>query len=165
MLVEQATEAYCISPEAQGRALRTVYTNRERLKYLHTFLVQQSAIRIEDITPELIDQYIAFLYRNKLSVFTIAGRIQVIKTFFGWSVQRRYISESPASHLKKPRLNYKTNIKAIHQQDLEAIIQKARQDGKILEETMLVFLADTGCRSGELCSINISSLDFSSLEI
>ena len=165
MLQAQVVEAYCISLEAQGRSQRTVGTNSERLRYLQNFLSEQEILEVEDVTPEMIDQYIASMYRKKLSIFTIAGRIQVVKTFFDWSVKRKYILESPASHLKKPPLNYKTSKKAIFQKDLEAMIQEARKDKKVLEEAMLTLLADTGCRSGELCSINISDLDFSNLEV
>lgn len=164
MDLEQAITTYCISLEAQGRTLRTIETNRERLQYLFIFL-PDSVIEIENVSAELIDHYIASLYGRNLSVFTIAGRIQVIKTFFAWSVTRGIISHSPASHLKKPSLNHKTSKKAILQEDLELMMTKARNDGALLEETMLTFLADTGCRVGELCSINMINLDLQNLEV
>lgn len=165
MLVRHVTEAYCTSLEALGRTQRTVDTNKERLKYFRYFLSENGIGEIEKISPELIDEYIASMYRNNLSLFTIAGRVQVLKTFFDWSVAREYISQSPAAHLKKPSLNYKTSKKAIRQEDLDAMIGASRKDKKLLEETMLILLADTGCRSGELCSINMTDLDFANLEV
>lgn len=165
MLERQVAKAYCTSLKARGYTQRTVQTNRERLRYLHDFLSEKGVCEIEKISPEVIDEYVSSMYQKKLSVFTIAGRIQVIKTFFDWSVRRKYIAESPASHLKMPRLNYKTSKKAIAQEDLEAMIETSIKDKKLLEEAMLTFLADTGCRSGELCSINIADLDFLNLEV
>ncbi len=165
MFERQVAEAYCTSLEALGRTQRTIETNRERLKYFHDFLSENGIGEIEKISPEVIDEYIASMYRRHLSLFTIAGRIQVIKTFFDWSATRKYILRSPAAHLKKPPLNYKTSKKAIAQEDLEAMIEASRKDKKLLEEAMLTLLADTGCRSGELCSINIVDLDFVNLEV
>ena len=165
MLQAEVTKAYCTSLKARGYTQRTVETNRERLRYLQDFLWQKEISKIEKISPALIDEYVALMYAKKLSVFTVAGRIQVMKTFFDWSVRRKHIQESPASHLKTPRLNYKTSKKAILQEDLEAMIEVAREDKKILEEAMLTLLADTGCRSGELCSINMADLDFVNLEV
>lgn len=164
MDIKQAITTYCISLEAQGRTLRTIKTNRERLQYLLIFL-PDSIVEIESVTPELIDHYIASLYGRNLSVFTIAGRIQVIKTFFFWSVTRGIIPHSPASHLKKPSLNHKTSKKAILQEDLELMLKKVRDEGSLLEEAMLTFLADTGCRVGELCSINMVDLNLQNLEV
>ena len=165
MLQTKAVEAYCVFLQAQGRAKRTLQTNRERLKYLQKFVSQKKVDRLEEITPELLDQYIASLYQRGLSKFTIAGRVQVIKTFFRWCVQRNYLSRSPASQLKKPRLNYAAKEKAIYQKDLETMILYAHSAQAILEEVMLMFFADTGCRAGELCSINISDVDFTNMEV
>ena len=165
MLQTQAIEAYCIFLKAQGRTKRTIQTNKERLKYLQDFLSHQHINMVEDITPELLDQYIASLYQRGLSAFTIAGRIQVIKTFFRWCVQRNYLFQSPASQLKKPRLNYAAKEKAICQEDLETMILYAHSAQAILEEVMLMFVADTGCRVGELCSINILDVDFTNMEV
>jgi len=165
MLARQVIEAYSTFLEALGRTQRTIETNRERLMYFHRFLSENGIGEIEEVTPEEIDRYIASLYRKNLSVYTIAGRIQVIKTFFAWSDQRNYVEKSPASHLKEPRLNYASNKKAILQKDLESMILAARKHHFILEEAMLMFFADTGCRSGELCSINLSDIDFSKEEV
>lgn len=164
MELKQAIATYCISLEAQGRTMRTIETNRERLEYLFAFL-PDTVVEIEKVSAELIDHYIASLYGRRLSLFTIAGRIQVIKTFFSWCVTRGITHHSPASHLKKPSLNHKTSKKAILQEDLALMIKKARDDELLLEEAMLTFLADTGCRAGELCSINMVDLDLQNLEV
>lgn len=165
MLQEKVIESYCVFLEASGRAQRTIRTNKERLEGLQVFLMTKNVREIEEINPELIDLYISSSYRKGLSVFTVAGRIQVIKAFFRWSVQRQYLKQSPAAHLKKPRLSYKTKDKTISQKDLNSMILFARHSEKLLEETALIIFADTGCRAGELCGMNVSDIDFANNEI
>ncbi|MBT7074031.1 MAG: tyrosine-type recombinase/integrase [Anaerolineae bacterium] len=165
MLQTKVVESYCTSLEALGRAERTIEANKERLEGLQKFLTERGVVEIENVDPELLDAYISSSYRKGLSVFTVAGRVQVIKTFFKWSVERRYLETSPASHLKKPRLNYSTKDKVILQEDLEAMILFARRGKKLMVEVMLILFADTGCRSGELCGMDIEDIDFVKKEI
>jgi integrase/recombinase XerC len=165
MLQEKVISSYCISLEALGRAPRTISTNKERLVDLQKFLDRRGVNEIEEINPELIDLYISSSYRKGLSIFTVAGRIQVLKAFFGWSVKRNYLLQSPAAHLKKPRLNHQASDKAILQEDLAAMILFARHSKKEIEELALMIFADTGCRTGELCGISIGDIDFENNEI
>jgi len=165
MLQTDAIEKYCLFLEALGRSQRTIDTNRERLEGLQDFLCNQEVYEIEEITPDLIDLYISSNYRKALSPFTVAGRIQVIKGFFSWCVKRHYLEQSPAAHLKKPRLDYQTKDKAIPQEDLDAMIRFARETGQIMTEALLMFLADTGCRVGELCSVDLDDVDFVRKEV
>jgi site-specific recombinase XerD len=165
MLQAKVIESYCVSLEALGRSERTIGTNKERLGAFQKFLAGRGINEIEKVNPELIDLYISLSYRKKLSEFTVAGRIQVIKSFFAWSVQRSYLDQSPATHLKKPHLNYRADSKAMLQEDLEAMILFARKTQNLMVEVMLMVFADTGCRSGELCGINASDVDFERKEI
>ncbi len=165
MLQAKVVESYCTSLEALGRAKRTIGTNKERLEDFQKFLLGQDIKEIERINPEIIDAYISSSYRKGLSVFTVAGRVQVIKHFFSWSVKRNFLQESPANHLRKPHLDHSAKDKAILQEDLEAMIFFARKTKKIMVETMLMILADTGCRSGELCGIDIGDIDFGKKEV
>ena len=165
MLQKKVVESFCISLEALGRAERTLEANRERLGGLQKFLTKQRVVEIEHISPELLDAYISSSYRKGLSTFTVAGRVQVIKTFFNWSVKRRYIKTSPASHLKKPLLNYSAKNRAMRQEDLEKMILFACKRNNLMVEVMLMLFADTGCRSGELCGMNKEDIDFVKKEV
>ena len=165
MLQTKAVNSYCISLEALGRANRTIEANKERLEGLQKFLIKRGVVEIENIDPELLDAYISSSYRKGLSLFTVAGRVQVIKTFFKWSVERKYLKTSPASHLKKPLLNYSAKNKAMHQDDLEAMILFSRRSKNLMVEVMLMLFADTGCRSGELCGMDIEDIDFAKKEV
>lgn len=165
MLQTKVVESYCTSLEALGRAERTIEANKERLEGLQKFLIERGVVEIESVDPELLDAYISSSYRKGLAVFTVAVRVQVIKTFFKWSVERRYLEISPASHLKKPLLNYSAKNKAMRQEDLESMILFARKSKNLMVEVMLMLLADTGCRSGELCGMDIEDIDFVKKEV
>lgn len=165
MLISDAVENYLIHLEAMGRAPRTIQSARERLAYFQTFFRERGVSNLDALTPELIDLYIVSMRRKELSPVTVAGRQQALKAFLAWCVKRGYMRKSPAAHLKKPRLNFDARNKAMRQKDLDAMLKRAHDDGRLFEEAALALLADTGCRPGELCSITVQDIDHLHREI
>ena len=159
-----ALENFILYLEAAGRSPRTIGSYKQRLEPVGAFLLKQKRTDISEVTYTDLDKYVVKLYRSDLSPVTVADYIQSIKTFFGWCVSRRHLSSSPAEHLVRPRINHNAANKAISQNDLETLIKISKDNGRILEYTMLMFLADTGCRVGELCSLNKVDLDLERFE-
>lgn len=160
--------------EALGRKPRTIGTYKQRVTPLISFLLEQGVVDTLDVKPSHIDAYIVMLRRKntrfsahsrrptekgKLSEVTIAGIIQGVKTFFNWCEKRNHVHSTPAGHLKKPSIKNNLKIKAIKQTDLEAMIKVAKENQKIRDYAILLFLADTGCRAGEICSLTLDNLD------
>ncbi len=93
-------DAFVCALKARGCSSRTIETYRWRLTQLREATGKPTlAISAEDL-----DQYIVDLWARNLSPVTVATRIQSIKTYFKWCVERSYLDRSPAMHLKKPKL-------------------------------------------------------------
>ena len=163
--MEGVLEEFLTYLEALGRADRTVATYRERLGYLCQFLRERGVREIGEVKPGDLDAYFAGQYRAGLSLATIAGRVQVAKCFFSWAVKRHHLSQSPASHLHKPR--FQSRSEAMKGEDLVSLMEEAKRKaerGKPRDFAILAFLADTGVRIGELTSLRLSDLDLEQLE-
>ena len=143
--------------EAGGRSPRTLQSYKERVGYLLAFLEGRGIEELEGVRPGDLDAYVVGLRHRSLSAATIAGRIQAIKAFFAWCVRRGYLASSPASHLKKPRLELGGRSPAMDRDDLGRLIVAAA--GRPRDLAVLLFLADTGCRVGELVKLERSALD------
>ncbi len=151
-------EEFLLCLEARGRSSRTLETYRERLGYLLAFLEERGIEELEDIRPGDLDAYVVGLRRRDLSPVTIAGRIVCIKAFFSWCVNRGHLERSPADHLRKPRLERGGRAVAMARGDLEKLLIEAER-GRPRDLAVLLFLADTGCRVGELVSLRVSDVD------
>lgn len=158
--LEIIIDEFIIYLEAQARSPRTIQAYRERLQLMQELFIGRN---INTITARDID-YFVMLYRGKVAPATVAGYIQAVKTFFRFCVSRNYIQSSPCQHLKKPKIQPVTRDKVIGQIDLENMIKYTQENGMILDSCLLLFMADTGCRAGELISIDLQNIDLAKCE-
>lgn len=140
---------------AQGRRPRTIESYKERLSIFASYLV---GFEVNQVTPRQIDTIIS-IFRSHYAPASVAGLIQTIKTFYRFCMVRGYIGLSPAGHLKRPAVDRVADNKVISQSDLERMIEQARNTGATLEYCLLLFMADTGCRVGELIGLNLADVN------
>lgn len=187
MLLRDAIATFLLSVEANGGRAATIDTYRWRLEHFLDFIVAQGGRELEKTGPAEIDTWVVSLRRQGerymdhptrptqkggLSDATIAGRIQAVKTFFAWCVDRDYIDRSPARHLRKPKLNRsvrskKGKKKVMSRADLDAIERVAEMRanaGRPRDLALVRFLAETGCRVGEIVPLRVSNLDLVNCE-
>ena len=154
--MKRILEEFLLYLEAGGRSLRTLATYQERLGYVLAFLGERGIGELEGVRPEHLDSYVCSLRRRGLSLATIAGRIQAVKAFFAWCVRRGHLERSPAEHLKKPKLEHGGRSMAMERDDLARLIGAA--DGRPRDLAVILFLADTGCRVGELVRLKVGDV-------
>jgi site-specific recombinase XerD len=144
---------------ARGRADRTIGAYRQRFQEFAALPAD-----IEQIQPRHVDCLLANLRARGLAAASIASYIQTLRTFFRWCVVRGHLPSSPAGELRKPKLEYSRRGKAVPQADLLAAIAQARREEHHLGLAVLLMLADSGCRAGELVSLNLQDLDLEKQE-
>jgi site-specific recombinase XerD len=180
-----ALERFLLSLEANDRSRATIDTYAWRVGHFLEFIETRDLVRLEAIGPEEVDVWAVSLRRQerryadhpwrpaergKLSAATIAGRIQAVKAFFVFCVERGYVERSPAHHLRRPRINQSVNgrnSKAMDPDDLASMLAVAEAKaklGKPRDVALLCFLADTGCRVGELVSLTVDSLHLPAMD-
>jgi len=127
---------------------------------------------VEAITPEMLRRWRADLVgrgtryadhpgrpteQGGVSPHTLHSYVQAVKYFFQWLMVEGYMPHNPAERLRLPRLPEQTP-KAISDLDLKLLLAEARRSGS-RDYAIVLFLADTGCRVGGLCSLLLSDLD------
>lgn len=115
---------------------------------------------VADIGKEHIIRWIAA--RTELEKpETVLTRFRHLRAFFRWAEGEEIITRSPMVGLREPSSPQQPpDVLTLNQ--LRAIFATARgtsfKDRRDL--AMLAFLADTGCRVGELCGLKVEDLDF-----
>lgn len=140
---------------AMGRRQATLEMYEEGLRSLTNYFI---GVRICDITPRMMDNYVISL-KDHYAAETINMKVRMTKTFFRFLVTRLYLTSSSAVHLHIPKQKGISSNKVIKQPDLESMLDYAKGNGLVREYAWLLFLADTGCRTGEMQSVNLTDLD------
>jgi len=182
MLLNKAIRLFLDAVEARSGRPRTVGSYEQHLGSLQRFAEARELVDVEAVDPETLDAWVVSLRRQKtrwadhpsrpeeqggLSDATLAGRIQTIKSFFKWCVERHYLDRSPAEHLVKPEVDLSADNKLINLVDLrklEVAAEKLAQAGEPRDLAIVRFIAETGCRREEAASLRLSTLDLESFE-
>ncbi|HEX2619765.1 MAG TPA: tyrosine-type recombinase/integrase [Phototrophicaceae bacterium] len=108
---------------------------------------------------DLVD-YMAEI-RNHVSASTHRQYNQIVRGFFAWCAEARYIKESPAAGLLARTPPKEPRNRAIPLADLRALLDALRDDER--DFAFVMFMADTGCRVGGLVSLRLANLDLAGM--
>ncbi len=124
-------------------------------------------MKIDEVTIEDIRDLIYFLKNErKLSQVSINSVIGHLKKFFGYLVDMEAITKSPADKIQKGKVDKNPIIPFSDEQMASLLKQPDPRTFKGFRDyCVMLLLADTGMRIGELLKISIEDIDFKNLEI
>jgi len=157
MKLSEAIEALCIATTANGRSPRTVQSYREKLGHLADFLGDPP---IEGVTTQEVRRFVAAQYDKGLSPFTIKSRVRALKRLWNFAEAEGIIEENPARRIQTPQPKREIP-KGLRWDDFKALMETT-EPGDVIDlrdRAIVLFLADTGCRSGGLCGLELDALD------
>ncbi len=172
MKLSEAIEALCVATRANGRSPRTVDAYREKLSHLAVYLKDPpiESITVHDLRSFVVSQMEkTTLYQNhptrdpeagSLSPFTVSSRVRHIKRLFNWLEDEGILDNNPARRLKVPKPK-RERPKGVNYDDVVALAESidGNQPADLRDKAMVLFLADTGCRVGGMCGLQVEDLD------
>jgi len=111
-------------------------------------------IDADNITCDMMKDYFASCDHLKTS--SLGMRIRVMKSFFNWAYKEGYIPTNPTETIKEPKIKDKTP-KFFSD---EEIVKLKSGCETLLEKTLLEFSFATGCRVGEIKTINQDDINW-----
>lgn len=108
---------------------------------------------IKDITYEQLKFYLAA--QGHLKPASLGHRIRFIQSFFRWAVDEGYLNKNQAAKLKEPKLGSRVP-KFLTDEDIETLREACASP---LEHALVEFLFTTGCRIGEIVTLDKSALN------
>jgi site-specific recombinase XerD len=161
MKLSEAIEQLAIATRAEGRSPRTIKAYREKLGHLVRFLGDPA---IEAVTVDDLRRFLAAQRDKGLSEFTIKSRVRALKRLWNFAEEEGIITENPARRIPTPRPKRETP-KGISWEDFTALL-RTTEAGDVIDlrdRAIILFLGDTGCRSGGLCGLELDALELDRL--
>jgi site-specific recombinase XerC len=153
MLFEDAVSRFLTYLEAKGDSQRTVATYDQRLAL---FIRELDVTELAAVTPEMIDGWVAGMRRRGLAVATVRNRLNDVRSFYRFCVARGYLATSPAAHLRVGGRWSGDDIKAMDKEDFKRMLAVADHPR---DKALLLFMASTGCRAGEVAGLRLADVD------
>ena len=92
-----------------------------------------------------------------MSLFSVHGRQRAVRRLFSWLVEEGLLAQNVALSVALVRLPT-TPPKAVADDDLVRLLEQLPAED-VRDRAVILFLIDTGCRVGGLCSVTLESLD------
>ena len=120
----------------------------------------KSLIDLKQVDRGIIRQFMGKEFDEGLSSKTVARRLASIKSFFNYLIQIELIVDSPASHIKSPKVE-KNIPKFIHVNKIKYLMEIPDKNSLIGKRdiAILELFYATGMRLSELVSLNIGSMN------
>ncbi len=113
---------------------------------------------VSNITRDDVRTYLAHLSTvRKAKPATVNRKLAALSTFCRWAVSAGMLKDDPTANIKGVK-QVKTPPKALERADLNRLVRKAQQSGRPLHAAVVVLLANTGLRAGELCALTMSDV-------
>lgn len=106
------------------------------------------------VTYEQLRDYLAAQVHLKPA--SLGHRIRFIRSFFRWAQDEGYINGNPASRLWEPKIGIRVP-KALSEEDMEMLRIGCQLP---LEHAIIEFIYSTGCRIGEVVTLNRQSINW-----
>ena len=130
------------------------------LRKMTKYFEAQGIKNVSEVTTTNVNSYMLYLEREKFASSTVSRSVASIRAFFQYLVKTKAIVESPAEHLKPPKVEKKApETLSIAQMDL-LLKQPSKETPKgIRDKAMLELLYATGIRVSELIHLKLGAVN------
>lgn len=131
-----------------------------------SFLVWLRDRNIEDVTYNIIREYLLYIQQFNYSKTTTARKIASLRTFYRFLYRERVIETNPAIGIHSPKRG-KSLPEFLTEKEIDQILNKINIDSPAgyRNRTILELLYATGMRISELSSLNFENLNLEENEI
>lgn len=144
----------------RGLAKNTIQSYRRDLqKYIQYVSHVEQIANLNDVTRNVIMNYLYFLKDNGLASTTIARTIASVRSFHQFLLREKVTEKDPSVHIETPKQE-KRLPKVLNLEEVEALLMspgnKTAYD--VRNKAMLELLYATGMRVSELCSLQLQDV-------
>ena len=156
MTVNEGVERLLIALLAEGVKNSTITWYRVRFA---RFLSRYGHLKLEDILIDDVRYYLAGVREEGLSPHYFYSHARVVRRLFKWLYEERLIDDGFWKRIKLPKLP-PAEPKGVDMDDVRKLLSACESTiaGK-RDKAIILFLLDTACRAGGLCSLNMEDID------
>lgn len=143
----------------KGLSSNTVAAYRRDMLKFEEF-ARKRKLALEDVTRDVLVDFLASLYRQKLESRTVARHLVTLRNFFRFAQTQEFLVDDPALNLESPKIR-RSLPGYLKLDEVEKIL--AQPDSKtplgLRDAAMLEVLYSTGLRVSELSGLRVMDLD------
>lgn len=152
MMLSDAVKAYEADKRIEGFSAQTLNAYRLQAKLLIEHLGNTN---MNNITTLQLKDYLAES-SNNLKPSSLSHRIRFIRSLFRWSHEEGIIELNPASKIKEPKVG-KRIPKFLTEREIEYLRDACFTP---MEKALFEFMFSTGCRIGEIVSLDRNGINW-----
>jgi integrase/recombinase XerD len=143
----------------RGRAANSIVSYRHDLANYEEFLLERG-VALEDVTPQLLEDYLGMLRAAGLAPATRARALVAIRGLHGFCVDERGMPNDPTEDVERPRLPASVP-KALSEDEIARVLGAiGGEDPRSLRDrAMLELLYASGLRISELVGLSLADVD------
>ena len=153
MLLSQTWETYESDKRIEGFSPQTLKAYQLQV----TLLIRHFGdVEINSLTTEQLKEYLSESSKI-LKPSSLAHRVRSMKSLLRWSYEEGLISINPAAKIKEPKVG-KRIPKFLTEREIEHLREACYSP---LEKTLFEFMFSTGCRIGEIVTLDKNNINWS----
>jgi integrase/recombinase XerD len=160
MKIDEAIDKLIIALLAEGVKKVTIKWYRVRFA---RFIKEFKSRDVEEISIDEIRSFLANIREEPISPHYFYSHVRVIRRLFKWLYEERWIDNPFWKRIKLPKLPPQ-EPKGVDIDDVRRMINACDDsEAGLRDKAIILFLIDTGCRVGGLCSIKMDGIDLDKL--
>ncbi|GAE37697.1 tyrosine-type recombinase/integrase [Halalkalibacter akibai] len=152
MQISEIWNGYCSDKHIEGYSSKTLKAYHLQSKLLIRYY---GDIELNNLTTERLKHYLV-QEGGDLKPVSLGHRIRFIKSIFRWAHEEGLISSNPAAKIKEPKVG-KRIPKFLTEKEIELLREACHTP---MEHALFEFMYSTGCRIGEIATLNRNGIDF-----
>lgn len=147
----------------RARAASTVASYRRDLRVYHRYVTDRGVTKLSDVTPQLVEQWVAELRKSGAAPATVARRVVAARSLHRFCVTEGLSDVDPTSHLDQPGVPAGLP-KALDEATVVALVESPAGDepADLRDRALLEVLYGTGARISEATGLSVPDIDFAS---
>lgn len=152
--MSEAAKSYESDKRIEGFSSQTLNAYKLQAKLLMNYF---GNTKINDITTQHLKQYLGEASKE-LKPSSLSHRIRFIRSLFRWSHEEGIIETNPANKIKEPKVG-KRIPKFLTEREIEHLRDACFTS---MEKALFEFMFSTGCRIGEIVTLDRNSINWGS---
>jgi integrase/recombinase XerD len=153
LLLSKAWEAFESDKRIEGFSPQTLKAYRLQLSLLINYFKD---VEITTLDTNQLKEYLAISGKH-LKPASLAHRIRFLKSLFRWSHEEGIIRKNPAAKIKEPKVG-KRIPKYLTEREIELLREACHLP---IEKAIFELMFSTGCRIGEIVSLEKNHINWS----
>lgn len=150
-----AYDLFVLDCQARRLTPKTLKFYEWKLRVFFRWLNDQGITHIDDITANLLRQFLASIAERGLTDTYQHDLGRAIRAWLNYCVRDELIEKSPFAKVRLPKLSLRA-LPAFSEADIQAILAACNRRR---DEAICLFLLDTGVRASELLALNVEDVD------